>query len=197
MQIAPLARSMALNCRGGSPSAVHSMDLSRLLWVTTRWREPGNDSMSGKGALGGGGAKGVPWGIEKGEPGVSRPNRKCQLADNDNVQKHKPASPTPMLSTLPGLVRSASSIQFLLRQLPAWGPSSLSIQVQYKQPPPPQHTQIPPVYTHTVCLFQYSILCSTNDPPDNRLLMYLDQCLHALTAYLLTHTHARTCPCSP
>jgi hypothetical protein len=41
MQTAPLARSMALNWRGGRPSAVHNMERSRLLWVTTRWVDPG------------------------------------------------------------------------------------------------------------------------------------------------------------
>lgn len=43
---APFDKSMALNCLGGRPMAVHSMERSRLLCVMTRWVEPGYDSMS-------------------------------------------------------------------------------------------------------------------------------------------------------
>jgi hypothetical protein len=46
MQTAPLEMSMALNWRGGSPSAVHSSARSKLLCVMTRWLPPGADSRS-------------------------------------------------------------------------------------------------------------------------------------------------------
>jgi hypothetical protein len=37
---------MALNWRGGNPSAVHSSARNRLLCVITRWLPPGADSRS-------------------------------------------------------------------------------------------------------------------------------------------------------